>query len=182
MKVKQKIHQAVVVFLAMVIISGVAWAQEAVLKPNELRTGWGAMFGYARCIAPIGQQAALWVSYDVFRAQLAYYDIERLKGKGVLASIRTEPLGGRGLFLEAGAGWGKWVKGKTPPTYPAQSESATETIYAHPVVDDTGQANAGLGWQAAFGYRFSPSFRMDVKVVGVEADSLGPWLTLAFNF
>jgi hypothetical protein len=152
--------------LVFLLVSSVARAQEAEVKPNELRTGWLWLYGGARRVASAGKQAGVWLSYDVLSFSL---DLDFL-GKAVeewqwaLASIRTEPPTGRGIYFEAGAGWGTLREETGSPSSP------------------TIEKTTGLGWQADLGYRFTPSRRMDVKANGVSDETFIPWLTLAFNF
>jgi hypothetical protein len=147
---------------AIVLLSSAVMAQEQEVKPNELRTGWGVMYGYARRVASAGKQAGIWLSYDAFSADIGIFEKDVVEGQWALASIRTEPPKGRGFFFEAGAGWGRMPE---EFGFPVQV-----------TVTD------GVGWQAALGYRFSPAFRVDLKALGIEGESFAPWLTIAFNF
>lgn len=160
---KHRLRVAVTLGIVMILVpASLGFGEERQVKDNEVRTGWGLMYGYARRVAPVGTGSSLWVSYDSFSVSIGIFGPDTLKGSWALASIRTEPVKGRGFFAEAGAGWGR----VTEDTGPSSPNKVTD----------------GLGWQAALGYRFTPSWRLDLKAFGVEGESFAPWLTLAFNF
>lgn len=148
--------------LGAVLLAVAASPGAAKIKPNEVRTGWGFMYGAARRVSPIGKQASLWVSYDAFSANISVFSRDILNGQWALASVRSDPKKKRGIFAEGGAGWGRRTEKVGEP-----SAKMTKN---------------GLGWQAGLGYRFSPSVYLGVKTYGIGSDSFAPWLTLGVNF